>query len=93
MSKMEKENEVKQDCGCDDGCCSPKTKKSKLWTKILFIVVIAAAVTVVIIKVAGNSGKSDNKSTMVQNAKIGAKDTTKPCCAKGNSSCCDKGKK
>ena len=86
------ENETKKDCGCDDGCCQPK--KSNLWTKVVFIVVIVAALAIVAIKFTGGSNKDANNATMVKNEKIGAADSTKPCCAQGNSSCCEKkGKK
>ncbi|MEI6124498.1 MAG: hypothetical protein WCQ95_12810 [Bacteroidota bacterium] len=84
-------NEIKKDCGCDDGCCQPK--KSKLWAKILFAVVIVAAIAIIAIKFTGNNNNSDNKSTMVKNEKIGATDSTKSCCPKSNASCCPKGKK
>lgn len=85
------ENEVKQDCGCNDGCCQPK--KSKPWTKILFAVVIIAAIAIIAIKFSGNNNNSDNKSTMIKNEKIGPTDSTKSCCPKSNSLCCPKGKK
>ncbi len=46
---MEPENKTKDDCGCSDGnCCTPK--KSTPWTKILFIVVIVAALAIIVMK-------------------------------------------
>lgn len=52
---MENQNDKKNDCGCDSGCCQPK--KSKLWAKLLFILVFLAASAIIIIKVTGKSNE------------------------------------
>ncbi|MDR2586598.1 MAG: hypothetical protein LBC84_10360 [Prevotellaceae bacterium] len=49
---MENQNNSNQDCGCSDGCCAPQ-KKGKLWSRIVFIVIIVAAATIVTIKLTG----------------------------------------
>ena len=56
---MENQENSKQDCGCSDGCCTPK-KKSTLWTKILFIVIILAAGTIITVKLTGKTGTPAN---------------------------------
>ena len=50
---METENNTKQDCGCGTDCCTPK--KSKLWMKIVFIVIVAAAIAIVTVKLISNN--------------------------------------
>jgi len=88
---METENKTTQDCGCDGDCCQPA--KSKPWMKIIFFVIIAAAITIVTIKLV-NKNYSDTtvKGTAVTTGKTGCGDTTKSktCSKNGNSSCCSK---
>jgi len=43
----------KTDCGCGSDCCQPK--KSKLWMKIVLVVVILAAVAIVTFKFVGKN--------------------------------------
>ena len=69
---MESKENSKQDCGCSDGCCTPK-KKSNLWTKILFIVIILAAGTIVAAKLIGKPNSAP---------------VAKCCTATQGSSCC-----
>lgn len=55
MEEMEKPGEVEndlqkqRDCGCDGDCCPPK--KSNPLTKIIFAVIILAALVIVAVKV------------------------------------------
>jgi len=59
---MENQNNSNQDCGCGDGCCTPQ-KKSSLWKRLLFGVIILAAGTIVTVKlVAKQSAPSANCS-------------------------------
>ncbi len=90
---MEPENKTKDDCGCSDGnCCTPK--KSTPWTKILFIVVIVAALAIIVMKFSCGSCKTEACTSQVKTDSAGGTDsTTKPCCADPNASCGDKSKK
>ena len=89
---MENEKEVKQDCGCSDGCCPPKKKNP--WTKIVFTVIILAAIAIVIMKFTCGSCKTDSCKNDVKVEKVGGKDSTaKPCCSQPNSNCGDNSKK
>jgi len=75
---MENENNTKQDCGCGGtDCCTPS--KSKLWMKIVFIVVIAAAVTIAVLKLTGNCSMCGNKTTVTTEKSCGGADSTKKC--------------
>ena len=49
---MENQNISKQDCGCSDGCCTPK-KKNSLWSKIIFLIIILAAGVIITVKLVG----------------------------------------
>jgi|WetSurMetagenome_2_1015567.scaffolds.fasta_scaffold698703_2 hypothetical protein len=79
-----------QDCGCDDPNCCPPKKKPR-WKIILSLLVILAALSVVVIKVAGDKQKPVEKCTPgssccdTTTSKNGC-DTTK------GSSCCPKPK-
>jgi len=44
----EVENE-KQDCGCEGDCCAPKKKPR--WVKIISLLVILAALSIIFIKI------------------------------------------
>jgi len=94
---MENQNDKKNDCGCDSGCCQPK--KSKLWAKLLFILVFLAASVIIIVKVTGKSNEvSEQKcDTTLCSKQSGKCDTAsqgnivqitnpsqeKPCCPGG----------
>jgi len=52
---MENQNISKQDCGCGENCCTPK--KSRLWTRVIFIIIILAAGTIIALKLVGNHDK------------------------------------
>jgi len=51
---MENQTNLKQDCGCGDGCCPPK-KKGSYWRKWIFIVIILAAGAIVTVKLVGKN--------------------------------------
>lgn len=62
------------DCGCgsnDSNCCGPKKGKGKLWTKIVFIVVVLAAAAIVTIKLV----QKNDSSEQVRNDTIAAQKT------------------
>jgi len=61
-----------KDCGCEDGCCTPK--KSNPFKKIIFIVIILAALGIVAFKLTR------------QTAPVSAKGS---CCPPGSSANCD----
>ena len=86
---VEGENK-KQDCGCDDGCCQPK--KKNIFSKLLFAVILLAAVAIVGIKLAGRSGNASDKQSVAAPGKVSVCDTakTKTCDTTKGSSCCPK---
>jgi hypothetical protein len=91
---MENENKPKQDCGCSDpNCCAPK--KNNLCMKIIFIVIVVAAIGIVAVKLINNKGKSELKGAAVTTEKSSCGDTsnTKACDPSKNSPCCSKAKK
>jgi len=57
---MENQSTINQDCGCSDGCCTPK-KKSNPWKKWIFIAIILAAVSIVTIKLVAKQGTQSEK--------------------------------
>lgn len=92
---MENQTNSNQDCGCGgDGCCTPK-KKGNIWTKLIFIAIIVAALVIITIKLTGkneNTPAMTNDTLTTKNA--GCTDSTaKSSCAKScdtskSSSCC-----
>ncbi|MFH0867186.1 MAG: hypothetical protein V1904_13410 [Bacteroidota bacterium] len=87
---MENENNTKQDCSCGTDCCTPR--KSNLWMKIVFIVIVVAAVTIVTVKLVSNDNKAGSSNSAVTIEKSSCSDTTKACDPKKNPSCCPKNK-
>jgi len=96
---MEPTNKTNDNCGCGDGCCTPK--KSKPWTKILFFLIVAAAITIATYKIVAKETKPEVKAAVVS-ADSNAKkpsccDTTQPnICTKvsdPNKPCCPQSKK
>lgn len=74
--KMENENNTNQDCGCGTDCCTPK--KSNLWMKIIFIVIVVAAAAIVTIKLTGAKNASANQSpAAAENSGCGGDSTMK----------------
>ncbi len=95
---MEKQNDSKQNCDCGPDCCTPK-KKNKLWMKLLFILIILAAVAIITVKLAGKNHSEANvtKDTVNVQQTAGCCDTTgiKTCVKVCNPSqgCCPQSKK
>ena len=54
---MENQENSKQDCGCSDGCCTPQKKKSNLWSKIIFVIIVLAAGAIITVKLANKPEK------------------------------------
>ena len=86
------------DCNCDDNCCQPP--KQKLWKKIMFFIVILAALAIVTVKLTtGNAGNALNKNDTInaqQSAVIdstGSNTCAKTCDPSKASSCCPQTKK
>jgi len=81
---MENQTNSNQDCGCGEGCCPPKGKKSNLWKKLLFVIIILAAGTIVAAKLVGAQNTPLAKNTPpAQNTP-----PAKCCTATQGSSCC-----
>jgi hypothetical protein len=78
----------KQDCGCDDGCCQPK--KKNYVSKIIFAVILLAAVAIIGIKLTGHSGSGSANQSVAAPGKTAGCDTTKKCDTSNGSSCCPK---
>ena len=78
---MENQNNNK-DCGCDTNCCQP-AKKGNLWTKILFVVIMLAVVSIINVKLVGK----DNNQKLVSPANAKTKDVN---CADSAKKACDK---
>jgi hypothetical protein len=57
---MEDKNISNQDCGCSDGCCTPK-KKSNPWQKWIFIAIILAAAAIVTVKLVSKDNSAQGK--------------------------------
>jgi len=76
----------KNDCGCSDGNCKPK--KKNIATKLISLVIILIAVTIIVIKLTG-SGHDSGKQLV--NGKVSC-DTSKSsaCDTSKGSSCCSK---
>ena len=87
---MESQN---QDCGCTDGCCTPQ-KKNSIWSKILFLVIVLAAGTIITVKLVANQTASSEKCCEKPTSatccpSTGAQAATPACCATpATSSCC-----
>jgi len=92
---MENGNSKTNDCGCGTECCS--SKKSNIWSKIIFIVVVVAAVAIVVVKLTNNN-KSIPMGAGVTTEKTGNdnssenKNCSKPCDMEKKSSCCPNAK-
>ena len=87
--QVEGENK-KQDCGCTDG--SRRPKKKNIFSKILFVVILLAAVAIIGIKLAGRSGNASGEQSIAAPGKVSGCDTTKAktCDTSKSSSCCPK---
>jgi hypothetical protein len=95
---MDDQTTSSKECNCEGNCCPPPPKRP--WNKILFFLVILAALAIVAFKL----------STKEQNTAVPAKDTIsaektsvvdssaaagcgKDCNSSGKSSCCQEAKK
>jgi hypothetical protein len=89
--KVENENK-KQDCGCDDNCCLPK--KNTILTKLIFVVIVLAALGIISIRLFHQSSTSTNQQLFKDpNAPVWCDTTaTKTCDTTKGSSCCPKSK-
>ena len=79
--QVEGENK-KQDCGCDDSCCQPQ--KKNIFSKLIFAVILLAAVAIIGVKLVSRSGSAPGKASSCDTTKTKSCDTTK------GSSCCSK---
>ncbi len=84
------------DCDCGSDCCQPS--KSKPWTKIVFIVIVIAALAIAAMKLINNN-TTDAKGTVFPGENSVSCDTisqdtcSKVCDPAKNSSCCPKATK
>lgn len=87
--QVEGENK-KQDCSSDDGCCQPKKKNT--FSKMIFAVILLAAMAIIGVKLAGRSANASDKQTLAAPGKASCCDTTKTksCDTTKVSSCCSK---
>lgn len=97
---MESTNKTNENCDCTDGCCKPKS--NRLWTKIVFFVIVAAAISIVTFKMVAKNDKTEAippSVTTAPKAKPACGDTTQPniCTKVGDQSndkpCCPQAKK
>ena len=72
MSSQAQSRGNSNDCGCEDGCCTPK--KSNPFRKIIFAVILLAALGIVAFKLTRQSAPASAKES---------------CCPPGSSSNCD----
>ena len=82
----------KQDCDCDGNCCKPK--KTNILSKVIFAVILLAALGIIGMKLVNKPDPKDTKQTVSAPGKSSCCDTTK---TKGfdpkkDSSCCSKEK-
>jgi len=90
---MENQTNSNQDCGCGEGCCTPK-KKSNLWKRVLSIIIILAAGAIITVKLVGKQDTPpekccDTKETPACCPQTEQDSTEVKCCnAIGNSFCC-----
>jgi hypothetical protein len=82
----------KKDCGCDGDCCKPK--KTNIFTKLLFAVILLAALGIIGMKLVNKPDPKNNKEAVAAPAKGSCCDTTvsKCCEPKKDTTCCSKDK-
>jgi hypothetical protein len=73
---MESTEQTNPDCGCENGECCPPKRKPK-WMKIVSVIVLLAALSIIFIKVFNDHPVDKPKQE----------------CVPGNSSCCDSASK
>ncbi|MCX6258097.1 MAG: hypothetical protein NTW49_09430 [Bacteroidia bacterium] len=74
--------EEKKECTCEPGCCDDKPKKGGWIKKLIFVVVVVAALGIIAFKVY------DNKTHKCCDSANCKTDTVKSECCKGGSSEC-----
>ena len=81
-----------KDCGCEDNCCPPK--KNNIFTKIIFAVILLAALGIIGVKLFHQPAASAGKEIQCKPGSSACCDTTKPktCDTAKGSSCCSKSK-
>lgn len=87
---MEENTKPANDCGCSDGCCTPKKKPN--WVKYISILILLAALSVIAVKVVQDKNEpakqccpaGGSKSCCADSSKTAATDTVKDkgCCSK-----------
>jgi hypothetical protein len=92
---MGKENKTTQNCDCSSDCCQPS--KNKSWMKIVFIVIVVAALAIATIKLfnQNRTGTKGATSPIVKSEccdSIKQDTSAKVCNPEKNSSCCPKAK-
>ena len=75
---MENQISSKQDCGCGEGCCTPKKNKRSLWKRIIFLAIIILAGVIVTVKLVSAHNASAKKCC----------ETTECCETTKSSPCC-----
>ena len=89
---MENQNN-NQDCGCEGNCCQPPKKKNS-FNKIIFSLIILAALSIVTIKLIGKNNSKQQSNPQSKN--VSCTDTTakkecgKECTSSDGSPCCPK---
>jgi len=80
----------KQDCGCNDGSCKPKKKNIR--SKLIFGIIILAALAIIGVKLSGFTGTASVKQSVTAPGKASSCDTgkTKTCDTTKGTSCCSK---
>lgn len=90
-SKNKPGNRDKQNgCNCDDNCCPPK--KNNITPKIIFIIILVAAIGVIAFKLVNKPAPAAVKESCCPPKFTTGHDTTKTttCDTTKNSSCCPK---
>jgi hypothetical protein len=80
----------KNDCGCEGDCCPPK--KKNIFSKVLFVVILMAALGIIAVKLFHQPFPATNKQTQCPPRSASSGDTAKTatCDTTKGSSCCPK---
>jgi len=88
---MENQTNSNQDCGCSEGCCTPK-KKGNLWKRLLFVIIILVAGAIISVKLVSSHNKLSEKCCPAESSSCcpQIKQDTVPtkCCATMETPCC-----
>jgi len=86
---MENNTKSTPDCGCEDGCCTPKKKPN--WVKYLSILILLAAISIVAVKIVRDKKQPANQCTSASGKSCcGDSSKTAKCDTTKGSSCCPK---